>query len=92
MKDKNAMNKDVYHMIYVEGLSFNLVNICYFKKAVESIANFGKGYLPPSYHGTRVTYLKQEVDKIEAVNLERYRKEWRRTRCTMHIDEWWLDR
>src|SRR5438309_1359434 len=50
VKDSNAVNEEVCRMIYAEGLPFNLVRSSYFKKAVEAIANFGKGYTPPSYH------------------------------------------
>src|SRR5436190_4887368 len=88
VKDKELVNEEVCRMIYAEGLPFNLVKSQYFKKALEAVANYGRGYNPPSYHEARVTYLQREVDKINNVNLDKYRKEWKKTGCTLMSDGW----
>lgn len=56
VKDKGAVNREVCHIIYAKGLSFNLVNSPYFKDVVEAIANFCKCYTPSFYHEAKVTY------------------------------------
>ena len=45
-------------------LPFNLVKDPYFKVMLESIALFGKGLKPPSYHEVRITFLKKEMEII----------------------------
>lgn len=46
-KDSDMVNKD---LCSTEDMSFNLEKNPYFKKTMESIDNFGKGYAPPAYH------------------------------------------
>lgn len=58
MKDRNTVNKNVCLVIYAKGLSFNLVTSPCFKKAMESAGNFGKDYVPQSYHEAKVTNLQ----------------------------------
>jgi len=51
------------------------------------IARYGVGYKPPSYHDIREKLLKQAVEKTDVV-LEEYKKEWKRTGCTIMSDGW----
>ena len=45
--------------LYANALPFNLVKIPYLKTMLESIASFGLGFKPPSYHEARCTFLKK---------------------------------
>jgi len=54
---------------------------------VESIANYGPGFKPPSYHEIRVKYLKEEVQAIKDV-LEVHRTAWKKTGYTIMTDGW----
>ncbi|GKC05162.1 zf-BED domain-containing protein [Tanacetum coccineum] len=58
-----------------------------FKKMIQMVGDFGRGLDPPSYHEMRVTYLKKEVDYTKAL-LEDYKKEWKKTGCTLMSDGW----
>lgn len=76
--NKSVVNKNICHVIHNEGLSFNWVKRPFFKKAMEYIENFGKGYVSPSYHRARVTYLHKEIEGIDKVDLQKYTKKWRK--------------
>lgn len=85
-KDRGVMNKDVYCLIYSEGLPFNLVKSLFFQKALESIGKYGRDNQPPTYNEARVTYLHDEIERIDKVDLEKY-KEWSWTGCTLMSDD-----
>lgn len=52
---------------------------------VASIGEYGRGLKPPTYHETRVSYLKREMDLVND-GLEVYKKEWKKTGCTLMSD------
>ena len=58
-----------------------------FASMVEKIGEYGRGLKPPSYHEARVTFLKKEVDNVNLI-LEKYKKEWKKTGCTLMSDGW----
>ncbi|GJS79488.1 zf-BED domain-containing protein [Tanacetum coccineum] len=68
-------------------LPFNCVKNPEFKKMIQMVGDFGRGLDPPSFHEMRVTYLKKEVDYTKAL-LEDYKKEWKKTGCTLMSDGW----
>ncbi|KAL5550637.1 hypothetical protein UlMin_000813 [Ulmus minor] len=55
---------------------------------LESVASFGPGFKPPSYHEARCTLLKKEVEAIKTNLLEKYKVEWKKTGCTLMSDGW----
>lgn len=81
VKDRDAMNKDNYRLIYVQGLPFKVVKR-HFKKALESFWNCDRGYQCLTYNEAWVTYLHNDVERIDKVDLEKY-KEWSRTCCIL---------
>lgn len=74
IKDRDAVNMKIRLMIYAVVLSFNLAKSSYFKKAVEFVRNFGKGYILLLYHEARVAYLQKEVERIDKMDVKKYRK------------------
>ncbi|XP_028113555.1 uncharacterized protein LOC114311629 isoform X2 [Camellia sinensis] len=54
---------------------------------LKSVGEYGVGLKPPSYHEVRVSFLKKKVDHVNA-SLEVYRKEWKKTGCTIMSDGW----
>jgi hypothetical protein len=87
-KDRDAVCMDLCRFWYSSGLSFNAMKNPLFGKAIDSVANYGRGFKPPSYHEVRVTFLKKEVDRIVDEDLVKYKKEWAETGCTLMSDGW----
>ena len=54
---------------------------------VESIANYGPGFKPPSYDEIRVKYLKEEVQATKDA-LEVHRTAWKKTGWTIMTEGW----
>ena len=54
---------------------------------MDSVANYGKGLKLPTYHGTRVTFLKKEVENMH-FTLDKYKNEWKKIGCTLMLDGW----
>lgn len=69
MKAIHVVNKDACCLIYAESLPSNPMKSPIFKKALELVGNYGRGYLPPTYNKARVTYL-QEAERIDKVYLK----------------------
>ncbi|XP_020203984.2 uncharacterized protein LOC109789440 [Cajanus cajan] len=53
----------------------------------EMIGRYGIGYKPPSYHDVREKLLKQAVIETDSM-LEEFKKEWKRTGCSIMSDGW----
>ncbi|KAL5580609.1 hypothetical protein UlMin_013051 [Ulmus minor] len=86
--DREGVCKDICRFLYANALPFNLVKSPYFKIMLESVASFGPGFKPPSYHEARCTLLKKEVEAIKTYLLEKYKVEWKKTGCTLMSDGW----
>ncbi|XP_050263870.1 uncharacterized protein LOC126708093 [Quercus robur] len=54
---------------------------------MDSVANYGKGLKLPTYHETRLTFLKKEVENMH-FTLDKYKNEWKKTGCTLMSDGW----
>lgn len=54
---------------------------------MEMVGDYGRGLKLSSYHETRVIYFKKEVDNVNSM-LDKYKKEWKRTGCTLMPDGW----
>ena len=76
--DREGVCKDICRFLYANALPFNLVKSSYFKTMLESVASFGPGFKPPSYHEARCTLLKKEVEAIKIDLLEKYKVEWKK--------------
>lgn len=53
----------------------------------EMIAQYGKGYKPPSYHDIRGKYLKKKVESINSILVE-HKTAWKKFGCTIMTDGW----
>ncbi|XP_028115745.1 uncharacterized protein LOC114313574 [Camellia sinensis] len=89
VKQRELVIRDICRVIYGHALVFNLVKSPLFKKMLKSVGEYGVGLKPHSYHEVRVYFLKKEVDHVNA-SLEVYRKEWKKTDCTI-ISNGWID-
>ncbi|KAM7502803.1 hypothetical protein LguiB_001707 [Lonicera macranthoides] len=54
---------------------------------VEGIAEYGKGFKPPSMHGLRTWILKVEVDDINII-YEEHKRAWKTYGCIIMSDGW----
>ena len=87
LKDREGVIGDICRCIYGNALPFNLVRSPLFKKMLKSIGDYGKGLNPPTFHEVRESYLKKEVDNVQA-SLEKYKIEWKKNGCTLMCDGW----
>lgn len=55
------------------------------KKALKSVGNYDKCCQCPTYNEIRIAYLQTEVERIDKVDLEKY-KEWSRIECALLSD------
>ena len=54
--------QQIARFFYTSAIPFNCVNNPEFERMLEMVANYGKGFKPPSYHEIREKYLKRKVD------------------------------
>ena len=64
VKKRESMVKDICRFLYGHILTFNLVKSPLFGQMMKSIWEYGRGLKLPSYHETRVTFLKKEVENV----------------------------
>lgn len=76
--DRESVCKDICRFLYANAFPFNLIKSLYFKTMLESVASFGQGFKPPSYHEARCTFLKKEVKAIKTELLKKYKAEWKK--------------
>lgn len=81
------VKRRVGRFIYSAALPFNVVNDPYWLPMVEGIAEYGRGFKPPSMHELRTWILKAEVDDINLI-YEEHRKAWQKYGCTIMSDGW----
>ncbi|KAG6537043.1 hypothetical protein ZIOFF_002121 [Zingiber officinale] len=81
------VKRRVGHFIYSVALPFNVVNDPYWLPMVEGIAEYGRGFNPPSMHELRTWILKAEVDGINLIH-EEHKKAWKKYGCTTMFDGW----
>lgn len=86
-KEREDVCQDICRCFYANSLPFNLVKDPFFITMLNSVAEYGKGFIPPSYHEVRVTFFKKEVESISKL-VEKYKDEWKKTGCTLILDGW----
>ncbi|KAL6494356.1 hypothetical protein OROGR_031156 [Orobanche gracilis] len=83
----NDVKRRVGRFIYSAALPFNVVNDLYWLPMIDGIAEYGKGFKPPSMHELRTWVLKAEVDDINII-YEDHKKAWKTYGCTIMPDGW----
>ena len=83
--DRESVCKDICRFLYANALPFNLVKSPYFKTMLESVASFGPGFKPPSYHEAMCILLKKEVEAIKTDLLEKNKVEWKKNRVHTNV-------
>ncbi|KAL6569780.1 hypothetical protein OROMI_014294 [Orobanche minor] len=77
----------VGRFIYSAALPFNVVNDPYWLPMIDGIAEYGKGFKPPTMHELRTWVLKAEVDDINII-YEDHKKAWKTYGCPIMSDGW----
>ncbi|KAL6583185.1 hypothetical protein OROMI_005263 [Orobanche minor] len=83
----NDVKRRVGRFIYSAALPFNVVNDPYWLPMIDGIAEYGKGFKPPTMHELRTWVLKAEVDDINII-YEDHKKAWKTYGCTIMLDGW----
>ncbi|XP_042428549.1 uncharacterized protein LOC122015624 [Zingiber officinale] len=81
------VKRRIGRFIYSAALPFNVVNDPYWLPMVDGIAEYGRGFKPPSMHELRTWILKAEVDGINLI-YEEHKKAWKKYGCTIMSDGW----
>ncbi|XP_031116598.1 uncharacterized protein LOC116020254 [Ipomoea triloba] len=84
-KDRVAMH--VAYYFYDCGIPFNTITARSFEVMLESVAQIGTGWRPPSYHDVRVKLLERAKKEIDLL-LEKHKVAWKRYECTLMSDGW----
>ncbi|KAG6508501.1 hypothetical protein ZIOFF_033875 [Zingiber officinale] len=80
------VKRRIGRFIYSAALPFNVVNDPYWLPMVEGIAEYGRGFKPPSMHELRTWILKAEVDGINLI----YEEHKRHGKIWMHYYVRWM--
>jgi hypothetical protein len=86
---KQEVDDVVADMFFESALPFNVARSPYFINACKMIANFGKGYVPPSSKNLRTTLLKRSKERVTS-RLKKIKESWKETGCTI-ISYGWSD-
>ncbi|KAI8530132.1 hypothetical protein RHMOL_Rhmol11G0032000 [Rhododendron molle] len=73
--------------VYETGIPFHAIDNDSFKRFVEAVGIFGKGYQPPSQYQLREPLLKEEVERTKTL-LKKQEEEWALTGCSIMTDAW----
>jgi hypothetical protein len=84
---KQEVDDVVADMFFESALPFNVARSPYFINACKMIANFGKGYVPPSSETIRTTLLKRSKERVTG-RLRKIKDSWKETGCTIISDGW----
>nr|KYP52522.1 Glutathione S-transferase 1 [Cajanus cajan] len=84
---KDQVDQQVARYFYTSVIPFNSIKNVEFIKMCEMIGRYGIGYKPPSYHDVREKLLKQAMIETDSM-LEEFKKEWKRTGCSIMSDGW----
>ena len=73
--------------IYESCIPFHSINNDGFKKFVEAVGQYGRGYRPPSQYQLREPLLKEEVERTKGL-LKKQEEEWAQNGCSVMTDGW----
>ena len=84
---KQEVDDAVADMFFESALPFNVARSPYYINACKMIANFGKGYVPPTSEALRTTLLKRSKERVTS-RLKKVKESWKETGCTIISDGW----
>ena len=79
---KQEVDNALADLFYESGIPFNVARSPYFMNACTKIAEFGKGYVPPSSEAIRTTLLKRSKERVTN-RLIKIKDSWKKTGCTI---------
>lgn len=86
-ESKQVVDDHVADFLYENGIPLNVVNSRSWEIMLESIGQYGPGYLSPSYHQLRNSLLERAVDKTNEVR-KKHEEAWKKYGCTLMSDAW----
>ena len=84
---KQDVDDVVADMFFESTIPFNVARSPYFINACKKIADFGKGYVPPSSETIRTILLKRSKERVSN-KLIKIKESWKETGCTILSDGW----
>ncbi|CAN6483923.1 unnamed protein product [Victoria cruziana] len=86
-KDKERIDLLLVKFVVVNNLPFRSLRSPDFQEAILAIANYGPGYVPPTYETFR-TKLLEDLKGQAAEYVEEVRRTWASTGCTLMSGAW----
>ena len=86
-EERDAVCIEIAKCFYECGVPFNVANSRQFEIAIESIAQYGSGFKPPSFHELREPLLAKCVKEIDG-DKKRHEDAWTQYGCTLMSDGW----
>jgi len=86
-EERDAVCIEIAKCFYECGVPFNVANSRQFEIAVESIAQYGSGFKPPSFHELREPLLAKCVKETDG-DKKRHEDAWTQYGCTLMSDGW----
>lgn len=68
MNSRQEVGCVICRMTHDKGQFFNLGKNPFFKKTLEGIENFGRGYVPPSNHDANVRCMQKKIDMTDKMD------------------------
>ncbi|KAJ4979567.1 hypothetical protein NE237_010347 [Protea cynaroides] len=87
VEQKKIVDQHIANWIYKCGIPFNIVKDRDFQIMLESVAQYGSGYEPPSYHELRGPLLKSVKEEVVEMK-KKYEMYWKQYGCTLICDGW----
>ncbi|GJV41663.1 putative transcription factor/ chromatin remodeling BED-type(Zn) family protein [Tanacetum coccineum] len=75
--------------IYESCIPFHSIDNDGFKKFVEAVGQYGRGYRPPSQYQLREPLLKEEVERTKGLR-KKQKEEWAQYGCSVMTNGWTL--
>jgi hypothetical protein len=84
---KQIVNDHVANFFYENGISLNAINSRNWEIMLESIGQYGPGYMDPSYHDMRYPLLDRVVQRLHEMR-KKHEESWKEYGCSIMSDGW----
>jgi RNase H-fold protein (predicted Holliday junction resolvase) len=86
-EQKDVVDGHVADFLYENCLPLNIINSRSWEILLESIGQYGTGYITPSYHDVRIPLLEKAKVKNDILK-EKHEKAWKEYGCSLMSDGW----
>ncbi|GLJ45608.1 hypothetical protein SUGI_0960040 [Cryptomeria japonica] len=85
--EKQQVDDALADLFYTSAIPFNVARNPHFRNAIQKVAEFGKGYTPPTSEAFRTSLLERSKERVTE-KLAEVKASWKATGCTILSDGW----